>query len=106
GFSQGGAIALHTGLRHADRLAGIMALSTYVPMRDTLSGEASAANRAVPLFMAHGKADPVVPLGLAQASRDLLNSAGYDVAWHSFSMQHQVCVEEIHAIGAWLRDLL
>lgn len=105
GFSQGGAIALHTALRHADRLAGIMALSTYLPLRDTLVEQASAANRDTPLFMAHGETDPVVPLKLGTASRDLLEAAGYQVAWHNYKMQHQVCIDEIHAIGAWLREL-
>src|SRR5699024_11375069 len=85
GFAQGGAVVLHTGLRHADRLAGIMALSTYLPLRETLAAEASAANRDVPLFMAHGESDPVVPLQLAMASRDLLNDAGYPLAWFSFN---------------------
>lgn len=106
GFSQGGAIALHTGLRHATRLAGIMALSTYLPLRATLGEQASTANQAVPIFMAHGEADPVLPLQLGAASRDALTAAGYKVAWHGYNMQHQVCVEEIRAIGAWLRKTL
>src|SRR5699024_4610199 len=106
GFSQGGAIALHTGLRHEARLAGIMALSTYVPVRDTLATEASAANRDVPILMAHGQADPVVPLPLGEASRDLLNVAGYSIDWYSYNMQHQVCIEEINTIGAWLSHVL
>jgi len=105
GFSQGGAMALHTGLRHNRRLAGIMALSTYLPLRDTLAAQAAAANRDVPVFMAHGDADPVVAPQLAAASRDLLQAAGYTLAWHSFNMQHQVCAEEIHAIGTWLHAL-
>lgn len=105
GFSQGGAVALHTGLRYGDRLAGIMALSTYLPLHGSLASQASAANRDVPIFMAHGEADPIVPLQLATASRDLLTGAGYTVAWQTYNMQHQVCGEEIHAIGAWLSAL-
>ncbi len=106
GFSQGGAIALHAGLRHRARLAGIMALSTYLPLRHTLAEQASEANRDVPIFMAHGSQDPMVPMQLGETSRDLLQQAGYDVAWYSYAMQHQVCIEEIHAIGAWLRARL
>ncbi len=82
GFSQGGAIALQTGLRHPERLAGIMALSTYLPVADTLAAEASAANRDVPIFMAHGLHDPLIPIERAQMSRKLLESAGYRVEWH------------------------
>jgi phospholipase/carboxylesterase len=103
GFSQGGAIALQTGLRHPERLAGIMALSTYVPLADRLSAEASAANRALPIFMAHGTADPMIALARAQISRDLLLQLGYAVEWSEYRMQHAVCPQEIAAIGAWLR---
>ena len=106
GFSQGGAIALHAGLRHAQRLAGIMALSTYLPLQSTLAAEASAANRDVPVFMAHGLADPVVVPLRATASRDLLRGAGYAVQWHEYPMPHAVCAEEIADIGAWLRAVL
>jgi phospholipase/carboxylesterase len=106
GFSQGGAIALHAGLRHAQRLAGIMALSTYLPLQSTLAAEASAANRDVPVFMAHGLADPVVVPLRATASRDLLRGAGYAVQWHEYAMPHAVCAEEIADIGAWLRAVL
>ena len=105
GFSQGGAIALYTGLRHAERLAGIMALSTYLIAPDRLAAEASSANRAVPIFMAHGSADPVVRLEWAEASRSVLEAAGYAVEWHGYTMQHSVCLEEVQAIGAWLRRL-
>ena len=106
GFSQGGAIALYTGLRHTERLAGIMALSTYLIAPDRLAAEASGANRAVPIFMAHGSADPVVRLDWAQASRSVLEAAGYAVEWHGYAMQHSVCLEEVQAIGTWLRRLL
>lgn len=106
GFSQGGAIALQTGLRHAARLAGIMALSCYVPLAESLDAEGSAANRGVPIFMAHGTQDPVIPVSLARASRDLLGRLGYDVAWHEYPMEHSVAPEEVEAIGAWLRRVL
>jgi phospholipase/carboxylesterase len=102
GFSQGGAIALHTGLRHAERLAGIMALSCYVPLAASLPAERSAANRDVPVFMAHGTRDPVIPARLARESRDLLLQLGYEVAWHEYPMEHSVSPEELKAIGAWL----
>ena len=102
GFSQGGAIALHTGVRHGEKLAGIMALSTYLPLHDRLAAEAAPANRDVSIFMAHGSQDPVVPISLGRFSRDTLAEAGYDVAWHEYPMPHQVCLPEIQAIGAWL----
>jgi len=106
GFSQGGAIALQTGLRHPERLAGIMALSTYLPVADTLAAEASAANRDVPIFMAHGLDDPLIPLERARMSRKLLESAGYRVEWHEYAMEHSVCAEEIADISSWLRRVL
>ena len=106
GFSQGGAIALYTGLRHAQRLAGVMALSTYLVAPDRLAAEASSAERAVPIFMAHGTADPVVRLQWGEASRDLLEAAGYSIEWHTYPMPHSVCLEEAEAIGAWLRRVL
>ena len=106
GFSQGGAIALQAGLRHGERLAGIMALSTYVPLADQLAAEAHPANRGVPIFMAHGTADPMIPFARAQASRDLLLQQGYAVEWHEYRMQHSVCPQEIADIGAWLRRVL
>lgn len=106
GFSQGGAIALHTGVRHREPLAGIMALSCYLPIADKLVAEAHAANRNVPIFMAHGTLDPVVPLPRALQSRDLLKREGYAVQWHDYRMPHSVCPEEIDHIGAWLRHVL
>lgn len=106
GFSQGGAIALHTGLRYAHPLAGILALSTYLPLADTLTAEAHAANRTTPIFMAHGHDDNVIPQRLAEASRELLTRAGYELAWHTYAMAHGVCWEEIRKIGAWLNNLL
>jgi phospholipase/carboxylesterase len=102
GFSQGGAIALQTGLRHANRLGGIVALSTYLPLDDSLDAEASSANRATPIFMAHGTDDPVVPVQLAEFSRSLLLKRGYEVEWHTWPMPHSVCGEEIEAVSAFL----
>lgn len=106
GFSQGGAMALHTGLRHADALAGIMALSTWLPLRDSLASEASESNKATPLFMAHGSFDPMVPCNYGEYSRDFLKQAGYAVDWHAYPMQHQVCLEQIADIGRWLQQVL
>ena len=106
GFSQGGAIALQTGLRHPERLPGIMALSTYLPLASSLAAEASAANRGVPIFMAHGLYDPLIPIEHAQMSRKLLESAGYRVEWHEYPMEHSVCAEEIADVSAWLQRAL
>ena len=106
GFSQGGAIALQTGLRHAERLAGIMALSTYVPLADQLAKEADPANRGVPIFMAHGTADPMIAFARAQASRDLLLEQGYALEWSEYRMPHSVCPQEIADIGVWLGRVL
>lgn len=106
GFSQGGAMALHTGLRYPERLAGIMALSTYVPISKTLEAEMSQPNRDVPIFMAHGTADPLIPLWLAGSSRQLLERLGYDVQWHEYEMEHSVLWEEIAAISTWLEQVL
>ena len=106
GFSQGGAVALQAGLRHGERLAGIMALSTYVPLADKLALEANPANREVPIFMAHGTADPMIPFARAKESRDLLLQHAYAVEWHEYPMQHSVCPQEIADIGKWLRRVL
>ena len=106
GFSQGGAIALHTGLRHAAPLAGIMALSTYLPAPHTLPAEAAAANRDIALFYAHGSDDQVIPIAMAETSRQSLSAAGYAVEWHEYPMQHSVCLEEIRDISAWLQTVL
>jgi phospholipase/carboxylesterase len=106
GFSQGGAIALQTGLRHPERLAGILALSTYLPLAETVAAEASPANRDVPIFMAHGTEDPVIPLRRAAISRDALRKLGYQVEWHEYPMPHAVCPEEIADVGAWLGRVL
>lgn len=106
GFSQGGAIALHTGLRYPDRLAGIMVLSAYLPLHDKLTDEMADSNRATPVFQAHGSEDPMVPLVLAQMGRSMLEGLDVSVAWHTYPMAHQVCAEEIQDIGAWLTRVL
>ena len=106
GFSQGGAIALHTGLRHPRRLAGILALSTYVPLAETLADEADSANRDVPIFMAHGHHDPVIPYTFGKRSGDLLVERGYPLDWHGYSMEHSLCIEEIGDIESWLVAVL
>ena len=106
GFSQGGAIVLHTGLRYPQPLAGILALSSYLPLADTLAMEAVAANSKVPIMMAHGTQDPVVPVMLALQSRDRLEQLGYRVDWHSYPMQHALCPEEIGELRDWLQRRL
>ena len=102
GFSQGGAIALHTALRHADRLAGVMALSTYLPLAATVDTERHAANRGIPIFFAHGIHDPVIGIERAAASRRQLASLGCAVEARDYPMEHSVCAEEIADITAWL----
>jgi phospholipase/carboxylesterase len=102
GFSQGGAIALSAGLRHGEPLAGIVALSTYLPIASTLADERSAANAAVPIFQAHGSLDPIVVPPRGSDSRDLLQALGYRVDWHSYPMAHAVCPAEIADLRAWL----
>jgi phospholipase/carboxylesterase len=106
GFSQGGAIALQTGLRYPQQLAGIMALSTYLPLAAVLPQEASPANQKTPIFMVHGIYDPVVPYIMGSGSRMTLAGLGYDVDWHEYPMQHSVCAEEVRDIGGWLRKVL
>jgi len=106
GFSQGGAIVLHTGLRYPERLAGVMALSTYLPLADTLPAEAAQANRDIPVMLAHGTQDPLVPLALAEWSRDYLLQQEYTIDWRSYPMAHAVCPEEISDIRDWLGQRL
>ncbi|HKZ04068.1 MAG TPA: alpha/beta fold hydrolase [Methylomirabilota bacterium] len=106
GFSQGGAIALQTGLRHAERLAGILALSTYLPLPETVDFEASPANRDVPIMMMHGTQDPLILLERASFSRRRLEELGYPIEWRQYRMQHAVCAEQIVEIGDWLRRIL
>jgi phospholipase/carboxylesterase len=106
GFSQGGAIALQAGVRYPQGLAGILALSTYLPLAATLAAEATAANRAIPILMCHGSFDPIVPLELARRSCAALTAAGFAPRWLEYPMQHQVCAEEVAAISQWLAQVL
>ena len=106
GFSQGGAIVLQTGLRHPERLAGILALSTYLPLAGKLAAERSAANRGLPVFMAHGTHDPMIGIPRARESRAALETLGYPVQWKEYAMAHSVCGEEIADIAAWLLRIL
>lgn len=109
GFSQGGAIAAHAALRFQARLAGLMALSTYLPMEsnfaDEVVGNVDAQSRDLPIFMAHGTYDPVLPFAYGQHARDVITAAGYRVEWHEYPMAHAVCAEEIDDIRAWLLDV-
>lgn len=102
GFSQGGAIALSAGLRRSAPLAGVIALSTYLPGAETAAGSVTAAGRSQPVFMAHGTGDPVIPLVHAQRSKDVLQAQGVDVQWRVYPMAHQVCAEEIRDLGDWM----
>lgn len=105
GFSQGGAISLYTGLRYAKPLAGIIALSTYLPLAKKLSAEANEANKQTPILMAHGRYDPVLPIILGRKTYELLEDLGYPIEWHEYPMEHQVCLEEIKLIGKWLEHV-
>jgi len=102
GFSQGGAIALHAALRQTVPLGGVLALSTYLPLADKAVGEALPGTRDTPIFMAHGRSDPVIPYVLGADSRDALLRFGYTVDWHEYAMQHSVCEEELRDIEVWL----
>lgn len=106
GFSQGGAVALQAGLRYPEQLAGVMALSTYLPLAESFAQEAAPANAKTALFMAHGTHDPVVPYAMGSGSRELLQKAGYAIEWHEYPMQHSVCLEEVADIGRWLTGVL
>ena len=106
GFSQGGAIALQTGLRQENKLAGIMALSCYLPLSASLASEAHVANAAIPIFMAHGTFDAVVPISLAITSRENLRQAKYAPEWHEYPMEHSVCMQEISDLDRWLHRIL
>jgi phospholipase/carboxylesterase len=106
GFSQGGAIALHAGLRQVEPLAGILALSTYLPLHAKLTAELSPAGRATPILMCHGLYDNVLPLAMGSFSRDQLRQLGCVVEWSEYPMQHQVNEDEIADISAWLRTRL
>ena len=106
GFSQGGAIAFQAALRYPQRLGGVMALSTYLPLRESLAKEATPANRDVPILICHGVRDPMVPAALGAASRDLLQGLGYKVEWKTYPMEHSVCMEEVLDISKWLQARL
>ncbi len=106
GFSQGGAITLHCGLRYSERLAGLLALSTYLPLPDRLSNEASNINRDIPIMMMHGEYDPLIPVTAGRQSCEFLKQAGYDVSWKTYPMPHAVCAEEIGDISVWLNERL
>lgn len=104
GFSQGGAMALHVALRHPEPLAGVLALSTYMVLEDTIEDEASAAGRAHTCFMAHGQHDPMVPITRGRAAHESLARLGWQLEWRDYPMMHQVCMEEIAAVGGWLKE--
>jgi phospholipase/carboxylesterase len=106
GFSQGGAMALHVGLRYPQRLAGIMGLSTYLPLHARLEAERSSANANTPVLMAHGNHDPVVDFSFGVHSRDFLVHLGYPVEWHQYAMPHAVCPQEIDDVRQWLLQRL
>ncbi len=106
GFSQGGAMALFTGTRLPQKLAGIIALSCYMPLASSFAAERQAANQATPIFMAHGAFDPVIELSMGEHSQALLGAAGYAVEWHRYRMAHEVCSQEIEAIAGFLQRVL
>ena len=106
GFSQGCAMTLMTGLRQPERLAGLLGMSGYLPLADTTAAERSAANADVPVFLAHGRVDPVIALARATASRDALTALGYPVEWHDYAMPHSVCPQELADINRWLLKVL
>jgi phospholipase/carboxylesterase len=106
GFSQGGAMALFTALRWPERLAGVLAMSCWLPMAASLAGEESPANTAVPLLMAHGTMDPLVPIRMAETTRDLLSARGRGVDWHTYPMAHGVCEQEIEDVRDWVLKVL
>ena len=106
GFSQGGAVALYAGLRHPERLAGILAMSCYLPFPETLAAEKSAANADVPILLCHGRSDPVVPIAMGLEARNELQAHGYEPEWRDYPMQHAVCTDEIADVARWLRQHL
>jgi len=106
GFSQGGAIVLQTALRYPERLAGVVALSTYLPLATTVAAERSEANRDLPIFMAHGQHDDLIPMSRARASREHLEKLGYKIEWHDYPMPHSVCAPEIADISAFFSKVI
>ena len=106
GFSQGGAMALHTGLRYPDRLAGILALSCYLPLANNLNSERRPENQLTPIFMAHGDCDAVIPIRYGQQSAELLQRLGYRLEWQDYDMGHEVSWQEIRDVARWLGQVL
>lgn len=106
GFSQGCAMTLQTGLRHPEKLAGLLGLSGYLPIHTKLTAERHSANHDTPIFLAHGQSDPIVPIDRAEKSRDILQAHGYQVEWHEYPMPHSVCEEEIADVSVWLKRVL
>ncbi|TFW09222.1 carboxylesterase [Oxalobacteraceae bacterium OM1] len=106
GFSQGCAMTLQTGLRHPEKLAGLLCLSGYLPLHTIVEDERHAANHNTPIFLVHGRMDPVIPIDRAEKSRDMLVQMGHKVEWHEYMMPHSVCAEEVRDIGNWLRKVL
>lgn len=106
GFSQGGAIAIHTAIRHPEALAGLLALSTFLPVHGRVEEEQSVENARIPILMCHGSHDPVLPIALGEWSRDVLLERGYVVDWKDYPMAHQVCPQQISDIAHWLKDRL
>lgn len=106
GFSQGCAMTLQTGLRHPEKLAGMMCLSGYLPLAGQVAAERTSESLQVPVFMAHGTQDPVVPFARAEESRKVLETLGYQVEWHAYQMQHTLCLEEVQDIAKWIRKVV
>jgi len=107
GFSQGGVITLHCGLRYPQQLAGLIALSSYLPLPGRFAAEVkSTFARSIPILMMHGDYDPIIPVQAGLQSRDFLDQAGFNVEWHAYPMEHSVCLEEVQVIGRWLEKLL
>jgi phospholipase/carboxylesterase len=106
GFSQGCAMTLQTGLRYPEKLAGLLCLSGYLPLHASVSDEHHEANRDTPIFLAHGREDPIIPINRAEQSRDILRALGYEVEWHEYRMPHTVCEEELADISGWLQRVL
>lgn len=106
GFSQGCAMTLQTGLRHPEKLAGMLCLSGYLPLHEKVAHERTEESIDTPIFMAHGRQDGVVPFVRAEQSRDILASLGYTIEWHEYAMQHSLCFEEVQDISAWMKKVL
>jgi len=106
GFSQGCAMTLQTGLRHPEKLAGMLCLSGYLPLNEKVAHERTEESIDTPIFMAHGRQDPVVPFLRAEQSRDILKDLGYTIEWHDYPMQHSLCFEEVQDISAWMKKVL